>query len=180
MRKHSGFTLIEMMVAVAVLITLLSAAALGYFSLVSRGTRDAVLSDLSFTLSLARTEAVKRSATVSVCPSADGDACGGTWSDGWLMFVNDDADDPPARDGTAMRFLPHTSFMAIIRLFHTGRSGYTVASTAGIASGVSFRGRGTPTATGTMTVCADDVGVNRQLTLSPIGISKIENGGVCP
>ncbi len=170
MRKHSGFTLIEMMVAVAVLITLLSAAALGYFSLVSRGTRDAVLSDLSFTLSLARTEAVKRSATVSVCPSADGDACGGTWSDGWLMFVNDDADDPPARDGTE----------AIIRLFQTGRSGYTVASTAGIASGVSFRGRGTPTATGTMTVCADDVGVNRQLTLSPIGISKIENGGVCP
>jgi len=170
MRRQTGFTLIELMVTLSVVIILLSAATLGYFSLVSRGTRDAVLSDLSFSLSLARTEAVKRSTTVSVCPSTDGDACGGTWSNGWLMFVNDDADEPPARDAGE----------DILRLFQTGRGGFTVASTAGIASGVTFRGRGTPTSTGTITVCVDDVDSPRQLTLSPIGISNIENGGACP
>ena len=169
MRAQHGFTLIEMMVTLAVGIILLGAAAMSYFSMIGRGTRDAVLSELSFTLSLARSEAIKRSATVSICPSNDASTCSGAWTDGWLMFVNTDADSPPVVDGGE----------TVLRSFETGRSGYTLTASTSLQSGVSFRGRGTPTAAGTLTVCADDLTTATTLTLSPIGVADIANGP-CP
>jgi type IV fimbrial biogenesis protein FimT len=50
---------------------------------------------------LARSEAIKRNGVVSLCPSADGSACGpaGTaWQQGWIVFVNLDRDSPARRD----------------------------------------------------------------------------------
>jgi type IV fimbrial biogenesis protein FimT len=38
---------------------------------------------------------------VSICPSADGRTCGArasNWQAGWIVFVNDDKDQPPVRD----------------------------------------------------------------------------------
>jgi type IV fimbrial biogenesis protein FimT len=44
-------------------------------------------------LNFARSEAVKRGAIVSLCPSADQASCGGTdWSGGWIAFVNPNGD----------------------------------------------------------------------------------------
>ena len=82
-----GFTLIELMIAVALL-----AIGLG---LGTPYIRDAVMNvrmtgqanDLMADLALARSEAVKRNVRVALCTSTNGTTCGGSsWSDGWLVF----------------------------------------------------------------------------------------------
>ncbi len=42
-------------------------------------------------LNLARSEAVKRGARVTVCRRASDTSCGGTWNNGWLVFVDSGA-----------------------------------------------------------------------------------------
>lgn len=170
MSTQRGFTLVELMATLAVASILLSAVAVSYAGMIGRGSRDAALGELSFTLSLARSEAIKRSATVSVCPSNDASSCSGGWSDGWLMFVNTDADAPPAID----------SGETVLRGYTNGRNGYNLIASASLQSGVSFRGRGTPAASGSLIMCANDVATPTTLSLTPIGIPEIASGGSCP
>lgn len=87
LRPARGFTLIELMIAVALL-------AVG-LALGTPYIRDAVMNvrmtgqanDLMADLALARSEAVKRNVRVALCTSTDGTTCGGsTWADGWIVF----------------------------------------------------------------------------------------------
>lgn len=89
-----GFTLIELMVTVAIIAVLAMVAAPSF--------NDAILSNKlasfsnSFVAStqLARSEAIKRNATVRVCRSANGTSCAtdGTWQQGWIVFHDADND----------------------------------------------------------------------------------------
>ena len=94
--KQSGFTLIELMVTVAVLAILASLAlpAMRDFLINNRisSRADYLVADLSY----ARSEAVKRGATVTICaadvalgssPPYDCSASG-DWSAGWIIFVD--------------------------------------------------------------------------------------------
>jgi type IV fimbrial biogenesis protein FimT len=61
--------------------------------------RTAAVNEFLHALYLARSEAIKRGQTVSICKTLDGASCSerGDWNSGWLVFVDLDADDPPAR-----------------------------------------------------------------------------------
>src|SRR5687768_17503929 len=92
--SHStGLTLLEMLVALAILGIM---AAVGVPSLMDTVNRMAVTSaarTISSSLSLARSEAVKRGADVSICPSADGTDCeSDNWAGGWIVFVDANGD----------------------------------------------------------------------------------------
>ena len=135
--KHSpalqeGFTLLECLVAVAVMAILTVLAVPGFRDLlVGRSvllTAEALVGDLRF----ARSEAIKRGTQVSVCRSANGSACSptGNWVEGWIVFVDRNtkgevdpgdevlrvqarqpqlesiASDTPASDKASFNFLP--------------------------------------------------------------------------
>lgn len=60
---------------------------------------------------LARSEAAKRGRSVIVCKTADHFACGGKEIDfdaGWMVFVNADDVDPPARAASEQLLLAYT------------------------------------------------------------------------
>ncbi|MEE7548711.1 prepilin-type N-terminal cleavage/methylation domain-containing protein [Xanthomonas sp. Kuri4-1] len=70
-----GFTLIELMVAVAVLAITLALAIPSFTSVVNGNRLLAQSNELVASLQLARSEAIRRNAKVVLCPSDDGSSC---------------------------------------------------------------------------------------------------------
>lgn len=101
MLKHShdqGFTLVEMMITVAVLAILVSLGAPFMGEFVKNSRLVTQTNDLIASFHLARTEAIKRGARVTLCKSSNGATCDATadgrWGIGWITFVD------PANVGT--------------------------------------------------------------------------------
>lgn len=89
---QSGFTLIEALVALAIVAVL---SALAVPSLASFGERmnlGTFTDDVLAHLHLARGEAIKRRGRVALCKSADGETCAGAggWEQGWIVFHDAD------------------------------------------------------------------------------------------
>jgi type IV fimbrial biogenesis protein FimT len=85
-RRHAGFTLVELVVTVALLGVLLSVAAPGLHQLtLNQGVKSAEF-DLFSALEYARSEAIKRPGeTVTLKAGASSD---GSWSTGWRLLAS--------------------------------------------------------------------------------------------
>jgi len=90
---YKGFTLLELMVTVAVASVTLLIAIPSYQSVVARNAVVAGVNDLVGDLNYARSEAVDRGQHVYVCPSTDQTSCRSKgkndWADGWIVFAPD-------------------------------------------------------------------------------------------
>lgn len=84
----AGFTLIEMMVVVAIVAILAAMTAPSFNRFVVSSRVISATNDLVAALHLARSEAVTRNASVSLCPGS-GDACANSddWSGGWQVVA---------------------------------------------------------------------------------------------
>lgn len=80
---QSGVTLIELVVAVAVLAILVSIAVPSFREVALNNRASNITNDLLADLSTARSEAVKLAGRAAVLASGD------TWADGWDVFVDD-------------------------------------------------------------------------------------------
>jgi len=89
--KLAGFTLIELMIAMVVMIVVLAIGMPGIAQIRSNSELTTTTNDLMAALNFARSEAVRRGQAVTVNPE------GGGWSDGWT--VND-------FNGNAVRVFP--------------------------------------------------------------------------
>ncbi len=93
-----GFTLVELMVVVAISAILVSMAVPMFTDYVARQAINAQVSALATSIRVARSESLKRSMPVTLCPSSNPDAvvpsCAGAadasrgWATGWLMFTD--------------------------------------------------------------------------------------------
>lgn len=86
--RNSGFTILELMITVAVLVILATVAVPNLRSTIQNNRMTAQTNGFLTAFQLARSEALKRNAPVSVCPSTNGASCTGDWEDGWIVFVD--------------------------------------------------------------------------------------------
>ena len=81
-RYNQGFTLVEMIIAVAIAAIVLGMGVPGFQQLIRANRTVTEVNRLVTALSLARSEAVKRNATVAMRPS------GVNWENGWVVFTD--------------------------------------------------------------------------------------------
>lgn len=83
-----GFSLIELMVTIAIAAILAGLAAPAFTDLMASSTASGYANDLLADLNYARNEAITRGVRVTLCHSNDASTCSGSWSDGWIVFAN--------------------------------------------------------------------------------------------
>ncbi len=95
MKKHNGFTLIELMITLAIVGILLLVGLPSLKSTMQGNQLVAATNELLSALHVARSEAIKLNSRVSVCATAGTTTCAGSdWSQGWVVFVDGAAPTP--------------------------------------------------------------------------------------
>jgi len=100
MQRSTGYTLLELLVTLAVGAMLLALAVPAFTHLVLDSRLTSAVNRFVHGVYVARHEALKYGADVTLCRSASGKQCvqAGRWETGFIVFVNRDRDDPPRVD----------------------------------------------------------------------------------
>ncbi|MCB1751976.1 MAG: GspH/FimT family pseudopilin [Gammaproteobacteria bacterium] len=145
-RLSRAFTLIELIIAMAIIAVVLSVGVPGITSLAGNGRITSAVNSVVRHLHYARSEAVRRSRPVVLCPSLAGTGCDDSfhWEQGFMLFADNNADRIPDDGDSILRhFRPDESRTRI--LTSPGRKKITYQ-----ASGMS------PGSTATFTICDPD------------------------
>lgn len=87
-RTAQGFTLIELMIVILIAAILMMIAAPSYEGVIKRNNIESLQSRIAAAIVTARSEASSRNGVATLCASANGNVCGGSWSDGWIVFLD--------------------------------------------------------------------------------------------
>lgn len=166
---NKGFTLVELIVTLSVGSILLAVAVPGYQTLVQNNRLTTQNNSFASALMLAKSEAVKRSSWVTVCPSTSGTGCTGgkSWAGGWLIFADTNNDKAVNTGEEVIK----------VNAAITGGNTLTSGNTAITFSGSGF----SQGSNDTFTLC-DKRGSahSKKLVLSNLGRLRVESGtGTC-
>lgn len=171
--KSSGFTLIEMLVTIAVAVILATLATPSMKEGVLNGKTKALSSEFTSALHLAQSEAIKRGVQVSIKPMQ---TTGNQWQTGWDIFV--DTNENGAND--TGEELIQTFSMSSDGLTLTSKDSVFSSYVAFLPSGAT---RGNAGISGGFKLCRADLNVNesRDFTLQSSGNIIVEKGTLsCP
>lgn len=149
MKTDSGFTLIEMMISVAILAILLGLAAPGFQTFIQNTSIRTTAESVQAGLQLARAEALRRNARVSfwLVNGTDASCARSAAGTSWVVSVDDPAG--ACNSAASVTVAPR---IVQTRLGSDGSAGVTIAATTGTAASVAsscitFNGLGTVEAT---------------------------------
>lgn len=155
MRQNRGFTVVELLVVVAIVGLLMIGATSAYRHALSAGHAAAAKSSLAESVNLAFVQSSLRGQYVVLCASRNAQACDGglDWTSGWIAFV--DANHNRERDDDEKILRAYDRLERGIRLrSSTGRTRIVFQPFGGVNAGTNV----------TFTLC-DDRGVGKASTL---------------
>lgn len=97
--RRAGFTLIEMMIVLVIAAILLAVGVPSFRSLIQNQRITSTANELFAAVNLTRSEALQRGVQVRLVPA---DAIGSDWTQGWLVFVDDNDDKRPSSGETVI------------------------------------------------------------------------------
>ncbi|WP_419623622.1 GspH/FimT family pseudopilin [Thiolapillus sp.] len=152
MNSSTGFTLIELMITLA-LVSLLMTLGIPSFNEAIRNNRlTTYTNDLVTALNLARSEAVKRNLSVSVRKS------GTDWEDGWEVFTDLDSDGTFDDDGDAT--LCESGEDCVLRVFEALPASFTLRGNNNFANFIRYTSAGLSNNMGSFVLCENSDGNN--------------------
>ncbi len=174
--KQSGITLIELLITIVVLAIGVTLAIPSFNSLTRNNQITTASNNLVRALQLARSEAVKRSAPVTVCRSTDQASCAATgtaWQSGWIVFVEDTR--------TAGNTFGKVDASETANIIGAQEALSSVLQLTASATSFTFNPSGRPAASGSVKVCDDRQGANgNTISLNATGRVRLEKGASCP
>ena len=170
-RRANGFSLIELMIALAIAAILLGLAVPQFSQLVQRNRLATATNDMLALMASLRSEALRRGHVVTACVSTDGATCAaaGNWHDGWISFADRNANG--VRDATE----------SLITQTAAREPGMTMTGNAPVALRVSYEASGRTRLSGgglqmgTVTVCL--AGAARRIIVNAAGRVRVESTG---
>lgn len=136
-RKDAGFTLVEVVVVLAVAAILAAIAIPSLPGLIERQRVSSAVTSLTTHMALARMAAITHRRPAILCPSTTGTSCdpAGDWSNGWMLFLDNDNNRRPGDTDDLLRVdleprsrhltLPGTRGRPQLRYLPDGRSAGT-------------------------------------------------------
>lgn len=88
MYKNNGFSFLELIICLALFAIITLMAIPGLFSWLDQSRVETSMHQLSTTIQYARFAAISSGETVTLCESADQHSCSGSWSDGYILFID--------------------------------------------------------------------------------------------
>ena len=137
-RQITGFTLLELMVTIAIMAILLAIGVPSFQSSLRSNRVATTSNELLASLSLARSEGIKSTRGGGVCASANGTSCGTDWNQGWMVWTEKDGDGTYDNDETVVRYsqgkprLQVTGSAATVAFDGRGRIEGGTAATIGV------------------------------------------------
>ena len=118
MPRQKGFTLLELIVTLAVTAIVLIVGVPSFQALIRDNGLVALTNEFIVALHLARSEAIKRNHRVTLCKSADGLECtdSGGYEQGWMVFDDPDNEVNDPSDKTVIRVFQKGSISTGITL----------------------------------------------------------------
>ena len=179
MKNAAGFTLLELLTTVTIA-GILVVISTSFSGVVKNNVISSTVQEFVTALNLARSEAITRSARITMCKSdasveprqcvTDGNGSG--WNQGWIVFVDVNNDQTVVNPGTN-----------ILRVYDTLAANIDFAGSANVqdfisygSSGFPTNADGTPLARSMITLCDERrVGATaRQITIETTGHVSIE------
>lgn len=137
-RSQRGFTLLELIISIAVIAVITASVASSWQALIENYNRYAVQSTLSQSFASARSSAVKFAEITTLCPLDNAMQCSQDWGRSLTVFL-----DP-------MNERSLTANTEVLQVFDTPKSGNIEASKSGLAQRRYFQYRPNGTARGTL------------------------------
>lgn len=168
-RSNSGFTMVELMVTLAVVGIMMYVAVPSLTSFLQDRQLSSDTNDLVASLLLARSESVTRNNTVSLCKISldDLEACNNdeAWQTGWIVF--EDIDNDGVRDDGED-----------ILDTYTGMSTNTVVTATNFTNFLTYRPSGATNSQGQFTLCVSST-IAQNIVVNATGRPRIADGD-CP
>lgn len=169
--RHAGFTLVELMVTVAIIAIAAGIAMPNLASLVANYRLTTSANTTLAAITMARAEAFKWGKRIVVCTSSDASSCdnSATWASGWIVFVDNNNDNARTTSEPLLRVGAASPNMEI-----TGSNG--------AENLVAFTTRGaTMFASGSPTITFGISGnLSRELLITPTGRASVRKGSTYP